>query len=71
MPSTLVAIVDDHEVVREGVRLVSMTSLADVKLVGSSDSVTTLLDQLGRDPENPALTAVSYTHLTLPTILLV
>ncbi|WHF21965.1 hypothetical protein QJS66_17605 [Kocuria rhizophila] len=30
-----------------------MTSLADVDLVGSSDSVTTLLDQLGRDRRIP------------------
>ncbi|PZO67977.1 MAG: DNA-binding response regulator, partial [Kocuria palustris] len=56
MPSTLVAVVDDHEVVREGIRLVSMTSQADVKLVGSASTVPGLIDQLGRDPENAALT---------------
>ena len=49
MPSTLVAVVDDHEVVREGIRLVSMTSQADVKLVGSASTVPGLIDQLGRD----------------------
>ena len=70
MPSTLVAVVDDHEVVREGVRLVSMTSLADVKLVGSSDSVSTLLGQLGRDPENPALTAQGSKRIECDVVLL-
>lgn len=47
-----------------------MTSLADVKLVGSSDSVTTLLDQLGRDPENPALTAQGAKRIECDVVLL-
>ena len=46
MPSTLVAVVDDHEVVREGVRLVSMTSQADVKLVGPDVRVATQGDRV-------------------------
>lgn len=70
MPSTLVAVVDDHEVVREGVRLVSMTSQADVKLVGSASGVPGLLDQLGRDPENPALTAQGATRIECEVVLL-
>ena len=70
MPSTLVAVVDDHEVVREGVRLVSMTSQADVKLVGSASTVPDLLDQLGRDPENPALTGQGAKRIECEVVLL-
>lgn len=70
MPSTLVAVVDDHEVVREGIRLVSMTSQADVKLVGSAATVPALLDQLGRDPENAALTAYGAKRIECEVVLL-
>ncbi|ALU38404.1 two-component response regulator [Kocuria flava] len=70
MPSTLVAVVDDHEVVREGVRLVSMTSQADVKLVGSASTVPDLLDQLGRDPGNPALTGQGAKRIECEVVLL-
>ncbi|NHU85079.1 response regulator transcription factor [Kocuria sp. JC486] len=70
MPSTLVAVVDDHEVVREGIRLVSMTSQADVKLVGAAATVPALLDQLGRDPENAALTAYGAKRIECEVVLL-
>lgn len=70
MPSTLVAVVDDHEVVREGIRLVSMTSQADVKLVGSASTVPGLIDQLGRDPENTALTAPGAKRIECDVVLL-
>ena len=70
MPSTLVAVVDDHEVVREGIRLVSMTSQADVKLVGSASTVPGLIDQLGRDPENAALTAPGAKRIECDVVLL-
>lgn len=70
MPSTLVAIVDDHEVVREGIRLVSMTSQADVKLVGSAATIPALLDQLGRDSHNAALTAPGAKRIECDVVLL-
>lgn len=70
MPSTLVAVVDDHEVVREGIRLVSMTSQADVKLVGAAATVPALLDQLGRDAENAALTAYGAKRIECEVVLL-
>ncbi|WP_144791030.1 response regulator transcription factor [Kocuria palustris] len=70
MSSTLVAVVDDHEVVREGIRLVSMTSQADVKLVGSASTVPGLLDQLGRDPDNAALTAHGAKRIECDVVLL-
>ncbi|MDO4253787.1 MAG: response regulator transcription factor [Kocuria sp.] len=70
MPSTLVAVVDDHEVVREGIRLVSMTSQADVKLVGAAATVPSLLDQLGRDPDNAALTAYGAKRIECEVVLL-
>lgn len=70
MPATLVAVVDDHEVVREGIRLVSMTSQADVKLVGSTATIPALLDQLGRDPGNAALTAPGAKRIECDVVLL-
>lgn len=70
MPSTLVAVVDDHEVVREGVRLVTMTSQTDVKLVGAASSVPALLDHLGRERQNPALTAQGAKRIECEVVLL-
>ncbi|GGH61719.1 response regulator transcription factor [Rothia aerolata] len=52
MTDTLVAIVDDHEVVREGMRAVA-DKTEGVDLVAASPTVSELLVALGRNPRDP------------------
>lgn len=53
MSDTRVAIVDDHEVVREGLRAVA-GSAEGVELVATAPTVYDLLVALGRNPRDPA-----------------
>ena len=54
MTVTKVAIVDDHEVVREGLRAVALQR-DDVELVAAAPTVLDLLIALGRNPRDPAV----------------
>lgn len=54
MTATKVAIVDDHEVVREGLRAVALQR-DDVELVAAAPTVLDLLIALGRNPRDPAV----------------
>ena len=60
----------ENELTKTNAKLDRLTELMTLML-GGRDKVSSLLDKSGGSNETPSADSVSYTHLTLPTILLV
>ena len=65
MPAKIL-IVDDHPIVCEGI--LKLVSSAGMKVVGQVDSTSKIVESIDILKPTVLVTAVSYTHLTLPTI---